>query len=218
MRELWTSDSLGLCGWPIYDRKEAHESNAGEGGAVAHSPPWTGVVEARDEDGIVSHPEEQLNPNRSSIPRKTSPCVAQLMIVPLYLGTPVHAVAHGNITLRQWQGSRVFMRERRVLERVKWFIGPSRQFVRLLPLHTCQPTATPDFAFWYVDDSFTSHQLQTSSWIAGLYIPFTCSPRRKGRTPTSRFRSSLRPLSLSSGSTTSSSTGMRNPWDHHKHS
>lgn len=83
MRELWTSDSLGLCGWPIYDRKEAHESNAGEGGAVAHSPPWTGVVEARDEDGIVSHPEEQLNPNRSSIPRKTSRYVAQLMSTPV---------------------------------------------------------------------------------------------------------------------------------------
>lgn len=45
-------------------------------------PPGTGVVEARDEDGIVSHPEEQLNPNRSSIPRKTSPCVAQLMMYP----------------------------------------------------------------------------------------------------------------------------------------
>lgn len=176
-------------------------------------PPWTGVVEARDEDGIVSHPEEQLNPNRSSIPRKTSDkssCGAA-DDVPLYLRTPAHSVAHGNITLRQWQGSRVFMRERRVLERVKWFIGPSRQFVRLLPLHTCQPTATPDFAFWYVDDSSTSQFLQTSSWIAGLYIPFTSSPRRKGRTPTSRFRSSSRPSSLNSGSTTSSSTGMRNP-------
>lgn len=45
-------------------------------------PPWTGVVEARDEDGIVSHPEEQLNPNRSSIPRKTSRGVAQLMMYP----------------------------------------------------------------------------------------------------------------------------------------
>lgn len=97
-------------------------------------PPWTGVVEARDEDGIVSHPEEQLNPNRSSIPRKTCRGVAQLMRC-----TPVpkhpcrcDAVAHGKITLRQWQGSRVFMRERRVLERVKWFLGPSRQFVRPL--------------------------------------------------------------------------------------
>lgn len=37
------------------------------------------------------------------------------------------------------------MRERRVLQRVKWFIGPSRQIVRLLPLHTYQPAATPDF-------------------------------------------------------------------------
>lgn len=49
-------------------------------------PPWTGVVEARDEDGIVSHPEEQLNPNRSSIPRETSPFVAQLMMYPCTRG------------------------------------------------------------------------------------------------------------------------------------
>lgn len=62
-------------------------------------PPWTGVVEARDEDGIVSHPEEQLNPNRSSIPRETSPFVAQLMMYPLYPSTPVGAVAHGGISL-----------------------------------------------------------------------------------------------------------------------
>lgn len=114
--------------------------------------PWTGVVEARDEDGIVSHPEEQLNPNRSSIPRKTSRGVAQLMMYPCTRESLLGAVAHGNITLRQWQGSRVFMRERRVLKRVKWFLGPSRQFVRPLPLHTCESTATPDFAFWYLDD------------------------------------------------------------------
>lgn len=65
----------------------------------------------------------------------TSRCVAQLMMYPCTTGPLLHAVAHGKITLRQWQGSRVFMRERRVLKRVKWFIGPSRQFVRLLPLH-----------------------------------------------------------------------------------
>lgn len=114
----------------------------------------------------------------------------------------------------KWQGSRVFMRERRVLKRVKWFVGPSRQFVRPLPLHTCQPTATPESASWYLDDSFTSACLHSSPWIAGLYIPFTSSPRRRGRTPTSRCRSSLRPSFSSSGSTTSSSTGMRNPWEH----
>lgn len=62
-------------------------------------PPWTGVVEARDEDGIVSHQEEQLNPNRSSVPRTTGRRVAQLMMLPrqpvthVSRSTPARAVA-----------------------------------------------------------------------------------------------------------------------------
>lgn len=43
------------------------------------------VVEAQDVDGIGCHPEEQLNPNRSSVPRWTSRSVAQLIMYPCLL-------------------------------------------------------------------------------------------------------------------------------------
>lgn len=146
-------------------------------------PPWTGVVEAQDGDGIVPNSEEQLNPNRSSIPRKTGRGVAQVLMYPCThesLHPCRFAVAHAETTLRQWQGSRVSMRESRVLQRVKWFIGPSRQFVRLLPLHTCQPAATPDFPSRYLDDSFTSFALRLHHGSRVCTYPSRLSPGGRG--------------------------------------